>query len=80
MANIYKVCKQCGSNFYITDKDQNFFNEKGLELPKRCFTCRKQNKRAQESAMHEQTWGSANPDLELMKKDVPFDSEEYKKY
>jgi hypothetical protein len=64
MPNIYRECKQCNCSFYITEKDQAFFNEKGLEFPKRCFTCRKKNKKSQEEAVHMQTWGTPNTDTD----------------
>jgi ribosomal protein L33 len=44
MPKIYKECIQCESDFYVTEKDQSFFKDKGLELPKRCWHCRKKNK------------------------------------
>jgi hypothetical protein len=71
MGRIYRTCADCGHQFYISDKDQNFFNNRctcghdkrqhdpdyspscekcdceffaGLELPKRCFGCRRKTK------------------------------------
>ena len=41
---IKKECKQCGEEFTLTDSEINFYNEKGLNLPKRCNECRKKNK------------------------------------
>lgn len=40
-----KTCIQCGKEFEITESEIAFFEEKGLELPKRCKDCRKQNKK-----------------------------------
>lgn len=40
---INRTCKQCGKNFIITDSEIEFFKSKGLELPKRCSSCRKKN-------------------------------------
>jgi len=63
MAKIYRQCVQCSSDFYVNDNDQVYFAEKGLELPKRCFSCRKKNKQDRESAVsspvsyeYEATW------------------------
>lgn len=40
----WKTCLQCKSDFYIKEVDREFFVSKNLELPKRCWRCRKQNK------------------------------------
>ncbi len=40
-----KTCVQCGKEFEITDSEVAFFEGKGLEIPKRCAGCRKENKR-----------------------------------
>lgn len=45
MPKIYRECIQCESDFYIKESDQAFFEQKGLELPKRCWPCRQKNKR-----------------------------------
>ena len=41
---IKRNCKQCGKEFTLSDSEIKFFNEKNLELPKRCSECRKENK------------------------------------
>ncbi len=41
-----KTCVQCGKEFELTDSEVAFFEGKGLELPKRCSACRKENKRS----------------------------------
>lgn len=41
---VYRLCAQCGGEFYIKGEDQRFFAARNLELPKRCFKCRKENK------------------------------------
>ena len=54
MPKIYRECIQCESDFYITEKDQDFFNAKSLELPKRCWPCRMKNrKEAQEAKIRQ---------------------------
>ena len=40
---IKRECKQCGEEFTLTDSEMKFYNEKGLNLPKRCSECRKKN-------------------------------------
>ena len=40
---IKRECKQCGQEFTLTDSEMKFYNEKGLNLPKRCSECRKKN-------------------------------------
>lgn len=45
MPKLYKECLQCNSDFYITEKDQEFFESKNLEIPKRCWPCRQKNKK-----------------------------------
>lgn len=55
MARIYQNCLSCQREFYITDKDQEFFkrlaleHERELHLPKRCYRCRKQRREDAES-------------------------------
>lgn len=41
---IKRKCKQCGKEFALSDSEIKFFNDKNLELPKRCSECRKENK------------------------------------
>lgn len=40
---IKRKCKQCGREFVLSDSEIKFFNDKNLELPKRCSACRKKN-------------------------------------
>lgn len=37
-------CKDCGKDFEITDGEREFYESKGLSLPKRCKECREKNK------------------------------------
>lgn len=37
-------CRDCGNTFTLTVDEQNWFREKGLELPKRCKSCRQKRK------------------------------------
>ncbi len=34
------ICKECGRAFTITNKEINFFQEKGYSMPKKCKDCR----------------------------------------
>lgn len=43
---LVQVCKDCGKEYTITISEQNFYEGKGLALPKRCETCRKARKAA----------------------------------
>lgn len=40
----WRSCLQCNSDFYLKEVDKEFFVSRNLELPKRCWKCRKQNK------------------------------------
>lgn len=37
-------CKDCGEEFYMTYKEVRFYEEQGLNLPKRCKACREKRK------------------------------------
>jgi len=37
-------CRDCESNFFVSDKEQSFFTEKGLTMPTRCYPCRQEKK------------------------------------
>ena len=39
-----KKCVQCGKSFTITESEIQFYKSKNLSIPKRCKTCRDQNK------------------------------------
>lgn len=39
-----KICKQCGTEFELSDSEIEFYKSKNLSLPKRCKQCRKRNK------------------------------------
>jgi len=38
------VCINCGKEFTFTEGEQEFYQEKGLNEPKRCSDCRKARK------------------------------------
>lgn len=35
------ICKECGNSFFLTESEQDWFIEKHLNVPKRCYRCRK---------------------------------------
>lgn len=39
-----RTCKQCGKEFDLPESEISFYKSKGLELPKRCKSCREKNK------------------------------------
>lgn len=39
-----RTCKQCGKEFELSESEIRYYKEKGLELPKRCKSCRDKNK------------------------------------
>jgi DNA replicative helicase MCM subunit Mcm2 (Cdc46/Mcm family) len=44
-------CRDCGTEFSVDEKEQKWFESKGLQMPKRCKACRdkrKQNNKKQE--------------------------------
>lgn len=36
-----KICKQCGKYFWQTDDEREWFINKNLKIPCRCYMCRK---------------------------------------
>lgn len=44
MASDALICKDCGAEFYFTDKDKAFYEAQGFNPPKRCFPCRDKKK------------------------------------
>ena len=38
-----KTCIDCGADFVLTPGEEQFFRDKGINEPKRCNRCRKQN-------------------------------------
>jgi len=39
------TCAECGEDFIFSDDEQQFFNERGFQEPKRCKPCREKRKR-----------------------------------
>jgi len=38
------ACRDCEANYFISEKEQAFFTEKGLTMPTRCYPCRQEKK------------------------------------
>lgn len=38
------VCQDCGQEFVFTESEQNFYQERGFQEPKRCKPCRDKRK------------------------------------
>ena len=44
MSNQVIKCQDCGEDFNFTERDQEFYKEKGFLPPKRCRFCRNARK------------------------------------
>lgn len=49
------VCQDCGKEFIFSAADQQFFQEKGYQPPKRCPDCRKAKKAQRSDQKYEIT-------------------------
>ena len=47
-----KTSIQCGKEFELNESEISFYEGKGLELPKRCKDCRKENKKNKAKRNH----------------------------
>ena len=45
-----RICADCGGTYILTAGDQQFFNRRGLHLPRRCIACRKLRRMTSEAA------------------------------
>lgn len=41
-----RQCKECGTTFLITETEAEWYENRGLELPKRCPDCRRKRREA----------------------------------
>lgn len=58
MADKTLVCKDCGANFEFTEREQDFYREKGFDNePQRCASCR--------AAKKQQSGGFRNSQREM---------------
>jgi hypothetical protein len=44
-------CKQCHNEYILSEGEQAFFSERGLNMPSRCKNCRAQNKLLKEKGV-----------------------------
>ena len=44
MSNQVIKCQDCGENFNFSEREQEFYKEKGFRPPKRCRFCRNARK------------------------------------
>lgn len=49
MADTTVKCKECGTEFEISESEQAFYTKKSLQLPKRCKPCRELRKKEAQS-------------------------------
>lgn len=49
------TCKQCGSQFYFTTGEQQFYKSKGLNIPRYCKSCREKKKQQKNEPMQDRT-------------------------
>lgn len=49
------VCKECGKPFYVRGGEAQWFKDKGLEMPKRCYECRSFNRIQKKKSAAEET-------------------------
>jgi hypothetical protein len=54
-------CVDCGRTFDLSYDEQRFFKERGLDLPKRCKTCRSRRRRERDSGMRPEVGPQATP-------------------
>lgn len=49
-------CKQCGKEFELSDGEVEFYRQKGLSLPKRCKSCRNENRNSSDFWRKKPLW------------------------
>lgn len=52
MADLTIVCIQCGCEFELNSQQQDYFNSRGFDLPKRCPECRKRKSKNTKISRH----------------------------
>ena len=70
MSDLTLECSDCQLPFEFTEGEQEFFNSKGLNAPKRCKDCRVTNKKARlmsrvPGEQHEYTCGDCSAPVTL---------------
>jgi hypothetical protein len=64
-------CIECGADFF-TEGERDFYNRKGLNMPKRCKTCRAKNKAKYEQDQYEKEKQEKQKELEEILSTLPF--------
>lgn len=67
---IIATCKDCGEEFTIKVGEQKFYEEKGLQLPVRCKSCRDVRKKIREEKTQEEKNAEFERILEEWKKNT----------
>ena len=52
VGDMISQCKECGAQFSISAKEQEWFESRSLALPKRCPECRKKRRKEKEAKMN----------------------------
>jgi hypothetical protein len=47
------VCEDCGDEFILTKKEQDYYKRNGLEEPRRCVDCIRASEQREEDNMNE---------------------------
>ena len=55
IGDLLLTCADCGQEFTLTSKDQEFFQMRGYSMPKRCTACRQAKKNEQGGAREYRT-------------------------
>lgn len=75
MQNNKNICVDCKKEFFLTDRDLEFYKEKGWALPKRCKSCRDKRKKEENSP-----FGQISRKMRLQEKGSNFLSKNNIKY
>jgi hypothetical protein len=54
MPRIHRTCKDCQREFFVGEKAQAYFLERGLETPVRCWDCRQARRLEREMREHDE--------------------------
>lgn len=66
------ICKECGKEFDISPGEKQYFEARGLALPKRCPSCRRARKTAKEQEAKQKKWEKDEKKLELLLSTASF--------
>lgn len=66
------ICKECGKEFNISSKEQDFYASMNYEMPKRCSECRKARRAVKKEAEAQKKWEEAEKKLSILLKSLPY--------